>query len=73
MARPKKRWADLSPLQRRAIVVVGLVQNGLLAATLIDLRRRPSQQINGDKRLWAGAAFVSFLGPISYFVFGRKR
>lgn len=73
MARPKKRWADLSPLQRRAIVAGGVVQNGLLAAALIDLRRRPAQEVKGDKRAWAAASFVSFLGPISYFLFGRKR
>ena len=73
MPRPKKRWADLTSSQRRAIVAVGVVQNALLAAALIDLRRRPARQVKGDKRLWAAASFVSFLGPISYFLFGRKR
>jgi hypothetical protein len=69
----KKRWADLSPRQRGAIVAAGLVQNSLLAAALIDLRRRPAEQINGSKRLWGAASFISFVGPIAYFVFGRER
>ena len=68
-----KRWADLSPMQRRAIVAAGVVQNSLLVATLADLRRRPARKVRGDKRLWTAAAFVSWVGPISYFTYGRKR
>ena len=71
--RTKKRWRDLSPAQRRAIVAAGVVQNSLLVATLADLRRRPARKIRGDKRLWTAAAFVSWVGPISYFAYGRKR
>jgi hypothetical protein len=73
MRRPKKRWADLSSPQRRAIVAAGVVQYSLLAASLIDLKRRPARQVNGNKRVWAAASFVSFFGPIAYFAFGRKR
>ena len=69
----KKRWSDLSPRQRRAIIAAGVVQNGLLAAALIDLRRRPAEQVNGSKRLWLAVSFVNFAGPIAYFVYGRKR
>jgi hypothetical protein len=71
--RAKKRWSDLSPAQRRGIVAAGVVQNGLLVATLVDLRRRPARKIRGDKRLWTAAAFVSWVGPIGYFTYGRKR
>jgi hypothetical protein len=45
----------------------------LLIAALIDIRRRPAKQIRGNKLLWTAAVFVNFIGPISYFVFGRKR
>jgi hypothetical protein len=45
----------------------------LAAATLLDLRRRPSDQVRGSKKLWAGAAFVNFAGPLAYFMFGRRR
>ena len=72
MAR-KKRWADLSTEQKRAIIAAGVVQNALLAAALIDLRKRPAKQINGDKRLWVAASFINFVGPIAYFLVGRKR
>jgi hypothetical protein len=69
----KQRWSDLPPRTRRAIIVIGVVQNALLAAALIDLRRRPAEQINGSRRLWVAASLLSWVGPISYFVFGRKR
>jgi hypothetical protein len=69
----KKRWRDLSPMQRRAIVAAGVVQNSLLVAALVDIRRRPARKIRGDKRLWTAAAFVSWTGPLSYFTYGRKR
>jgi hypothetical protein len=60
-------------MQRRGIVLSGLVQFALLAAALLDIRRRPADEINGSKLLWTGLAFVNFVGPIAYFVFGRKR
>jgi hypothetical protein len=69
----KRRWQDLSPRTRAAIVAAGVVQNSLLVATLVDLRRRPPRKIRGDKRVWTAAAFVSWIGPLSYFTYGRKR
>ena len=71
--RAKKRWQDLSAAQRRAIIAAGVVQNSLLVAALVDLRRRPAKKVRGDKRVWAAASFVSWIGPISYFTYGRKR
>ena len=69
----KRRWKDLSPRARAAIIAAGVVQNSLLVAALVDLRRRPARTVRGDKRLWAAAAFVNFVGPIAYFTYGRKR
>ena len=70
---PNKRWGDLSSTQRKAVVLSGVVQLGLLAAALADIYRRPAEEIRGDKRLWAVVAFVNFVGPVSYFLFGRRR
>jgi len=41
----RKRWSEFSGRQRTAIVIAGVVQASLSAATLLDLRRRPSTQI----------------------------
>jgi hypothetical protein len=70
---PKKRWDDLSGDQKAAIVFSGTIQLGLLAAALVDIYRRSAGEIRGGKRLWAAAAFINYVGPISYFLFGRKR
>jgi hypothetical protein len=69
----KRRWRDLSPARRGAIVAAAIVQNGLLVAALIDIRRRPARKIRGSKRRWVAASFVSWVGPIAYFTHGRKR
>ena len=68
-----KKWSELSTGQRRGIVVSGIVQFALLIAALTDIWRRPKEEIRGDRRLWTAASFVNFVGPISYFVFGRRR
>ena len=68
-----KRWSELSSGKRTGIVLSGAVQVALLIVALVDIRRRPQEEIRGDKRLWTVAAFVNFVGPVSYFLFGRRR
>ncbi|MFA1541361.1 PLD nuclease N-terminal domain-containing protein [Actinomadura monticuli] len=68
-----QRWSELSGRERSFIAGATVVQLSLLAAALVDLRRRPQDQIKGSKRLWRMLAFINFAGPISYFLFGRKK
>jgi hypothetical protein len=68
-----KQWRDLTDRQKRGIVLLGALQLALLAIALIDIRRRPADAINGSKRLWTAVLFINGIGPIAYFVFGRKR
>jgi hypothetical protein len=70
---PNKRWSALGGVHKGAVVLAGTVQLGLLAVALLDIYRRPAGEIRGDKRLWAAAAFVNYVGPVSYFLFGRRR
>jgi hypothetical protein len=69
----KKGWKDLNPTEKRGIVVGGTVEVSLLLAALLDIYRRPKEQIRGNKLLWTLASFVNFVGPLSYFLFGRRR
>jgi len=69
----KKRWSDMSPGQRAATIVGAIIQVSLLTAALWDISHRPATGIKGSKRAWTAASFVNFVGPIAYFVFGRKR
>jgi hypothetical protein len=67
------KWSELSRRNRRLITVTGVVEVALLAATLVDLKRRPADQIRGPKRMWTAIAFINIIGPIAYFTFGRRR
>jgi hypothetical protein len=69
----EKQWKDLTDAQKWGIVFLGALQLALLITALIDIRRRPADDINGSKRLWTAVVFVNFVGPIAYFLFGRKR
>jgi hypothetical protein len=71
--RDNKNWSELSDAQRRGIKLAGLVQFALLAAALADIYRRPAEEVRGKKIVWTLVSFVNFVGPISYFLFGRKR
>lgn len=69
----RKKWSELSSRNRRLLAVVGVVEVVLLAATLFDLKRRPAEQVRGPKWLWRSLAFVNIVGPVAYFVVGRRR
>ncbi|MEK5444827.1 MULTISPECIES: PLDc N-terminal domain-containing protein [unclassified Fredinandcohnia] len=57
-------WALIAP-----IIVIQLI---LLVTAIVDLAR--SEETNGPKILWVFVILlVSILGPILYFVIGRKR
>ena len=67
------RWSDMPPARRAGTILVTLLQISLLIAALLDLRRRPPEQIRGSKRLWSFLVFINWIGPISYFLFGCLR
>lgn len=69
----KKGWDELRATQRVGVVLLGVLQFLLLAAALWDLRRRSADEIRGSKRMWAAVAFVNYVGPIAYFLLGRKK
>ena len=69
----KKSWRDMSKGQRVAVVLSGAVNLALLVAAQRSLGRTPDSQIRGKKALWRAASFINFFGPVSYFLFGRRR
>jgi hypothetical protein len=70
---PRHRWSDLRPLTRILIIAGAIVQFGLLGAAQADIRRRDPNQLNGPRWLWVAVSFINFVGPIAYFVFGRRK
>ncbi|WP_255770876.1 PLDc N-terminal domain-containing protein [Pseudarthrobacter sulfonivorans] len=69
----KKTWKEMSPAARAGVVAAGIVQVSLMLAAQRDISRRPAAQINGPKAAWRAAALINFIGPIGYFILGRKR
>jgi len=72
----QRRWSDLSEGTRRLIIVTAVADSILKGVALIDIKRRPANQIRGPKWLWVPVvAVVNSAGivPVSYFVFGRRR
>jgi hypothetical protein len=71
-----KRWGDLSQGSRRFIIIGGIFEAVLKIAALVDLVRRPAEQVRGSKPRWAASiVLINSVGaaPIAYFTFGRRR
>lgn len=69
----KKTWKEMSPAARASFVAIGIAQVSLMIAAQRDISRRPAEQINGPKAAWRLASMINFIGPMGYFVLGRKR
>jgi hypothetical protein len=69
----KKRWADLSDSQRTLLLAAAAAELSLKITALVDIKRRPAEQIRGPKAMWRAAMAVNLIGPVSYFLIGRKR
>ncbi|MBN1922136.1 MAG: PLDc_N domain-containing protein [Anaerolineae bacterium] len=55
------------------LVPVILVEMGLLIFALLDLLKRPEEQLKGSKTMWLLiVVLVNIIGPIVYFALGRK-
>jgi hypothetical protein len=58
------------------ILGAATIDGALKIAALIDLVRRPSDQVRGSKAGWAAAvSLINSLGavPAAYFAWGRRR
>jgi hypothetical protein len=70
---PRRRWADMSSLQKAGNILMAVAEIATVAMALLDIRRRPASEINGSKRVWSMTALIQPIGPVIYFIFGRKR
>jgi Phospholipase_D-nuclease N-terminal len=69
----EKNWSDLSKGQRNTIKILAVTELALKVLMLLDIRRRPASEIRGPKGAWRAAAIINTIGPVSYFLFGRRR
>lgn len=65
-------WGDLSPTQRRAVVVGAAVELAMTAWAMRELGGRPAEGVRGPKPLWGASLAVQPFGPLAYLAFGRR-
>ena len=74
---PKRRqWRDLSPRSQKILLVGAVAEGFLKIVALVDLARRPAEQVHGPKWAWAPAiTVVNAFGalPLAYLIFGRVK
>jgi hypothetical protein len=68
----KKRWSDLTAGQQAAIVLGAVVELMITSIAVRDLVRRPARDVRGWKALWVLLFTVQPVGPIAYFLVGRR-
>jgi hypothetical protein len=61
-----------SPKQRVGIAALAAIELGAKVAAARDIQRRPAEQVRGSKLLWRVALLINTLGPLSYFLWGRR-
>ena len=69
------RWNRMSERDRRLVVLAGVLDGILKIAALLDLRRRPADDIRGRKWVWGTViTLANSVGivPLAYFLFGRR-
>jgi hypothetical protein len=67
----QRRWSELNKTQQTAIIVIGTAEVVMTTIALVDLARRPAENIRGKKSVWALVCFVQPIGPVAYFAWGR--
>ena len=68
-----KKITDLTAQQKKMVGFSATVQFALAGLALADIWRRPAAEIRGSRALWSAACAVNFIGPLSYFIFGRRK
>jgi hypothetical protein len=70
-----RRWSDLPDRSRHVILAAAAFEGVVKCAALVDLWRRPRDQVRGSKATWATAIVVvnsAGLVPLIYFRRGRR-
>jgi len=69
---PRTSWRDLTPRQRRLVVVGGAIEVALTSYAARDLAARPQSQVRGPRRAWWLVLVVQPVGPLTYLLWGRR-
>ncbi|MDR9450731.1 MAG: hypothetical protein RI637_05870 [Acidimicrobiia bacterium] len=82
---PRASWKGLSPDTRRRVIIQTVVYVMLVALAFRSLSKQSEADLRGPKSLWkgvipasltnfkAGSAWVAPVGPLLYFIVGKRR
>ncbi|NNC12176.1 PLDc_N domain-containing protein [Planctomonas sp. JC2975] len=73
MSLARSNFADLPTPSKVAVVVAVIVQVSLTVAGFVDLARRDQDEVRGPKPVWIPVILVNWVGPMVYFLAGRRR
>ena len=73
MPRTNLKFSELSTPAKAGVVGLAASQITLAVLAFVDLARRPNDNVRGPKTAWIPVILVDWIGPITYFVVGRKR
>jgi hypothetical protein len=62
-----------SPKQRAGIMVLAAIELAAKIVAARDIKRRADDEVRGSKLLWRLALLVNTFGPLSYFLWGRRK
>ena len=65
--------APEKPARKPQPGIGGLINLALMVWMIWDIRHRSDAELNGKRKLWMVAAFVTPFGPIAYFIYMRRR
>jgi len=68
----EKLTQRFSPKQRAVLMALAAAELGLKLAAARDIGRRSDDQLRGSKLFWRLALVVNTIGPVGYFVWGRR-
>ena len=70
--RRSPRWDELSTARQLVVMLVVSIKISLAVSAWADLAERPPELVNGSKTKWATVIGIVFVGPIMYYVRGRR-
>ena len=68
-----RRGLPTSPAARFAMGTFVVAELAAKTCMLIEVLRRPQEELKGPRWAWVLAAFVNTLGPLAWFGWGRRQ
>jgi len=69
----REQWNAMPTWQRAGMIALVPIEIAATTVAVVDLVRRPRDQVRGPKFLWWPALAVQPFGPLAYLALARRR